>query len=167
MTEPLATTGSLGVGIVNESRVARLRHHGGLMLWPAIIFILLTSASGFASGFFSDQWMQIALWSVYGVLVIAFVLVPWLRWLASTITITTHRIILSSGLVVRSRREILLMRVHDLTLRRSAGQMMFGSGDILLGMGTEQPVRIHAVPRPNLVVAALTDLVHAASPRSR
>jgi hypothetical protein len=52
-------------------------------------------------------------------------------------------------------------------VRRSAGQMLFGSGDILLGVGAEQPVRIHALPRPNLVLAALTELVHGVNPRAR
>ncbi len=175
VTEPIAidsegyplNTGSMPVSIVNENRIAKLRHHAGSLLWPALGFIVFTSAAGFAAGYFPDAWMQIALWSIYGILVIAFVIVPWLRWLASSITITSHRVVLAQGLLVRSRREILLMRVHDVTLRRSAGQMLFGSGDILLGVGAEQPVRIHAVPRPNLVLAALTDLVHASSPRSR
>ncbi len=175
VTEPIAIdnegyplhTGSMPVSIVNETRIAKLRHHGGSLLWPALGFIVLTAAAGFSAGFLAEPWMQITLWSAYALLTIAFVIVPWLRWLASSITITTHRVILAQGLLVRSRREILLMRVHDVTLRRSAGQMLFGSGDVLLGVGTEQPVRIHAVPRPNLVLAALTDLVHAASPRIR
>jgi hypothetical protein len=45
--------------------------------------------------------------------------------------------------------------------------MIFGSGDLLLGVGAEKPVRIHALPRPNLVLAAITELMHGVAPRSR
>jgi uncharacterized membrane protein YdbT with pleckstrin-like domain len=150
-----------------ERIVAKLRRHGGSMLWPALALIVLSSAAGFASGFLTELWMQILLWSVFVVLVIVLVVVPWLRWLASVVTITTHRIIIVDGLFVRSRREILLLRVQDIAVRRSPGQMLFGSGDVLIGVGAEKPVRIHGLPRPNLVLAALTELMHGVAPRTR
>jgi membrane protein YdbS with pleckstrin-like domain len=173
VTEPTplntASTGVVGDpnGMFGEKTVARLRHHAGSLLWPALAFIVLTSATGFALGFVTESWLQLVVWIGYAVLVAALVIVPWLRWLASTVVITTHRVIISEGLFARSRREVLLIRVHDVSVRRSAGQMLFGSGDILLGVGAEKPVRIHALPRPNLVLAALTELVHGVNPRAR
>jgi membrane protein YdbS with pleckstrin-like domain len=154
-------------GMFGERIVAKLRRHGGSMLWPALALIVLSSAAGFASGFLTELWMQILLWSVFVVLVIVLVVVPWLRWLASVVTITTHRIMIVDGLFVRSRREILLLRVQDIAVRRSPGQMLFGSGDVLIGVGAEKPVRIHGLPRPNLVLAALTELMHGVAPRTR
>ena len=154
-------------GMFGERTIAKLRRHGGSMLWPALALILLTTAAGFASGYLTEVWMQILLWSVFVVLVILLVILPWLRWLASIVTITTHRIIIADGLFVRSRREILLLRIQDVAVRRSAAQMVFGSGDVLIGVGAEKPVRIHGLPRPNLVLAALTELLHGVAPRSR
>lgn len=154
-------------GLFGERVVAKLRRHGGSMLWPALALIVLSSAAGFASGYLGELWMQILLWSVFIVLLVLVVILPWLRWLASIVTITTHRIIISEGLFVRSRREILLLRVQDIAVRRSAAQMLFGSGDVLIGVGAEKPVRIHGLPRPNLVLAALTELMHGVAPRTR
>lgn len=154
-------------GLFGEKVVAKLRRHAGGMLWSALAFILLSSAAGFGSGYLTEAWMLIAMWAAYLALVIALVILPWLRWLASTVAITTHRVIISDGLFVRSRREILLIRVQDISVRRTAGQMLFGSGDVLLGVGAEKPVRIHALPRPNLVLAALTELLQGVAPRSR
>lgn len=154
-------------GMFGERVIAKLRRHGGSMLWPALALIVLSTAAGFTSGFLTELWMQIALWIVFVILVVGLVIVPWLRWLASIVTITTHRIIIAEGLFVRSRREILLLRVQDVSIRRSPPQMLFGSGDVLIGVGAEKPVRIHGIPRPNLVLAAITELLHGVAPRSR
>jgi uncharacterized membrane protein YdbT with pleckstrin-like domain len=154
-------------GMFGERVIAKLRRHGGALVWPALAFIVLTSAVGFALGYLPETWMQLALWIAYLALVIALVILPWMNWLASTVVITTHRIIISQGLFNRSRREILLLRVQDVSVRRSAGQMIFGAGDLLLGVGAQEPVRIHALPRPNLVLAAITELLHGVTPRSR
>ena len=154
-------------GMFGERVIAKLRRHGGALVWPALAFIVLTSAGGFTLGYLPETWMQLALWIAYLALVIALVILPWMSWLASTVVITTHRIIISQGLFNRSRREILLLRVQDVSVRRSAGQMIFGAGDLLLGVGAQEPVRIHALPRPNLVLAAITELLHGVTPRSR
>ena len=154
-------------GMFGERVIARLRRHGGALLWPALAFILLTSALGFTFGYLTETWMQLALWIGYFALVIALVILPWMRWLASSVVITTHRIVITQGLFNRTRREILLLRVQDVSVRRSPGQMLFGAGDVLLGVGAAEPVRVHALPRPNLVLAAITELLHGVAPRSR
>ena len=153
------------LGVVTEKTVVRLRPHAGNLLWSSIVLIAATFGWTFGAGLLPELWMQIALAIAWGIVVILVVIIPWLTWLASRITITTHRVIVSRGLFGRERREVLFVRVTDVTVRRSAMQMMFGSGDVLLGVGAEQAFRIHAVPRPNLVVAALTELVYATNPR--
>ena len=153
------------LGIVTEQTVVRLRPHAGNLLWSALLLIGTSAGWAYAAGVFTETWMQIVLASVWGVLTLTLVIYPWLHWLASRIVITTHRVIVTRGLFARERREVLLIRVTDVSLRRSAIQMAFGSGDLLLGVGAEKPFRVHAVPRPNLVVAAMTELVYAANPR--
>jgi uncharacterized membrane protein YdbT with pleckstrin-like domain len=154
-------------GMFGERVIAKLRRHAGSLLWPALAFILLSTGIGFALGYLSEAWMQIAVWVAFFALVIAGVILPWLNWLTSTVVITTHRVIISHGLFNRTRREVLLLRVQDVSIRRSAGQMLFGSGDLLLGVGAAEPVRIHALPRPNLVLAAITELLYGTAPRTR
>lgn len=153
------------LGIVTEKTVVRLRPHAGNLVWSSLALIVITFGWSFGSGVLPEVWMQIVAAIAWGVLVLVLVIFPWLSWLASRIVITTHRVIVTHGLFSRVRREALFVRVTDVTVRRSPAQMIFGSGDVLLGVGAEQAFRIHGVPRPNLVVAALTDLVYAANPR--
>lgn len=167
MVSELGVTTTAPVGVIHEEVVARFRPHAGNLLWSALGFILITFGYAFVAGFLTEPWMQIVAVIVYGVLIVFVVIIPWLVWLVSGVTLTTQRVIITRGLIHRVRREILYVRVTDVTLRRSPIQMAFGSGDLMLGVGTEQPVRVHAVPKPNLVVAALTELVFRANPRAR
>ena len=153
------------LGIVTEQTVVRLRPHAGNLLWSALLLIGSSAAWSYGAGLFTEIWIQILLASVWGLLILTLVIYPWLSWLASRIVITTHRVIVTQGLFARVRREVLFIRVTDVSLRRSAIQMAFGSGDLLLGVGAEQPFRVHAIPRPSLVVAAITELVYAGNPR--
>jgi len=158
--------GTASTRVVHEEVIIRFRPHAGNLLWSALGFIVLTSVLAYVVGLFTESWINITAIVVYLVLVFIAVLVPWIAWLASRVVLTSQRVIVSHGLFHRVRREILYVRVTDVTLRRSPMQMALGTGDLLLGVGTEQPVRIHAVPRPNLVVAAVSELVFQANPRS-
>jgi uncharacterized membrane protein YdbT with pleckstrin-like domain len=87
--------------------------------------------------------------------------VPLVSWLACNYTITSRRVILRSGLVVRVRQEVLHSRGHDVTVRKSGLQSLFGSGDVLVSTGLDRPVVLRDVPNANLVQAALHDLMEA------
>jgi membrane protein YdbS with pleckstrin-like domain len=80
------------------------------------------------------------------------------------VVITTRRIVIYNGLLVRSRREILLARVTDVTVRRTPLQAMMRTGNILIALGGEQTVRVRDIPRADLVTAALLQLAASNEP---
>ncbi|TPW78122.1 PH domain-containing protein [Schumannella soli] len=103
--------------------------------------------------------MRITALAAAGVLAIVGVLVPLLRWLSRSYTITTRRIVIRSGFLVRTRQELLHSRGYDVTVRRSGGQLLGKSGDILVNTGLDAPVRLRDVPHAALVQEALQDLM--------
>lgn len=153
-----------GSGIVNEQTVIVLRAHGRRLFWPALALVVLSGVWAYTAGRFDAGWMHASEAIVWLALVFLLSIYPWLRWLAERTTITTARVITTRGLVVRERKDVLFVRVTDVTLRRTPGQLMFGAGDILLGRGAEEPVRLHSLPRAAAVHSALTELVHGAHP---
>jgi membrane protein YdbS with pleckstrin-like domain len=90
--------------------------------------------------------------------------VPLLAWLGGRVVVTTRRIIIFNGLIVRSRREMLLARVTDVTVRRTPLQAAMRSGNILISLGGEQTVRVRDIPRADLVAAALLQLAASNQP---
>jgi len=147
---------------VSETVVARLRPHGRAMFWPTVVLLAVVGALGYFGGRLPEQWQNLAVLGAAGVLVLLGWLVPLLRWLATNYTITTRRVIVRSGILVRNRQEILHSRVHHLTVRRGALQTLFRSGDVLVDAGLERPIVLADVPSADLVQDALHELAESA-----
>jgi uncharacterized membrane protein YdbT with pleckstrin-like domain len=153
MTEPAPAT--------PETVVARLRPHGRALFWPTVALVLIVGATTYFFGRFAEDWENLALLVAAALLVLVLWLVPLLLWLGRNYTITTRRIILRSGFFVRIRQELLHSRGYDVTVRKTGLQTVFRSGDVQINTGLEHPVVLRDVPSPDLVQAALHDLMEA------
>ena len=142
-----------------ESVVVRLRSHARAMVWPTIGLIAIVALTGFYGGSFAKPWINILIFVAAPLLAFFVWLVPLLVWLGRNYTITTRRIVLRSGFLVRIRQELLHSRGYDVTVRKTALQSMFGSGDVLINSGQENPILLKDVPDADLVQAALHDLM--------
>jgi membrane protein YdbS with pleckstrin-like domain len=141
-----------------EQTVATVRRHARVLTGPFLLLAITSAALGFFDSQLPEVWMRVALWVAGGIVVVALVIVPLLAWLGGRVVITTRRIVIYNGLLVRSRREILLARVTDVTVRRTPLQAMMRSGNILIALGGEQTVRVRDISRADLVSAALLQL---------
>ncbi|WP_166879455.1 PH domain-containing protein [Salinibacterium sp. ZJ450] len=142
-----------------EVVVARLRPHARAMFWPSIVLIATVGATTYFTGKFAEDWQNIAV-LVAGVLVaVTLWMLPLLAWLGRNYTITTRRIVLRSGFFVRERQELLHSRGYDVTVRKNGLQVLFGSGNVRINTGLENPVVLKDVPSADLVQAALHDLM--------
>ncbi|WP_166866321.1 PH domain-containing protein [Salinibacterium sp. ZJ70] len=142
-----------------ESVVARLRSHGRAIFFPCVVLVADAAAVGYFAGRMPEAWQN---WLVLvGALLIAVLLflVPVVAWLGRNYTITTRRIVLRGGLLVRTRQELLHSRGYDVTVRTNALQALFGSGDVLINTGLERPVVLRDVPGAKLVQSTLHDLM--------
>ena len=59
-------------------------------------------------------------------------IVRWFRTLSVNYRITTHRIIVESGLLSKTLEQIDLYRIADYTVERPFGQRLLGTGNLLL-----------------------------------
>jgi membrane protein YdbS with pleckstrin-like domain len=151
MSEPAST----------ESVIARLRPHGRALFWPAVALVLIVGATAYFFGRFQHDWENLALLGVAALLTLLLWVIPLLLWLGRNYTITTRRVILRSGFLVRVRQELLHSRGYDVTVRKNGMQSVFGSGDVQINTGLEHPVVLRDVPAADLVQAALHDLMEA------
>jgi membrane protein YdbS with pleckstrin-like domain len=142
-----------------ETVVARLRPHARRLFWPSLALILIAALFGYFYGTFPESWQNLGLLAAAVLLVLLLWLLPLLSWLGRNYTITTRRIVLRHGLLVRVRQELLHSRGYDVTVRKSGLQSMFGSGDVQINTGLDHPVILKDVPSANLVQAALHDLM--------
>lgn len=146
-----------------ERVIARLRPHARVLVPPSIALVALAGAATYFAVSLDELWMRLA--ALLGGLLLGALLwlLPLLRWLSTQYVVTTRRVVLSRGLFVRTRSEVLLSRSHDVTVRRSGLQGAFRSGDVLLNTGLDRPVVLRDVPRADLVQRALGDVMDDAT----
>jgi membrane protein YdbS with pleckstrin-like domain len=142
-----------------EHVVARMHSSAGRLVLPALIVIVVSGATGYFAGRLPERWQNIALPFVAVTLIVIFGLIPFLAWLGRVYTLTTRRLVVRSGFLVRSRQEVVLMRGFEVTVRRGPLQAMTRSGDVFVDTGAEQPVILKDVPGAAQVRAAIADLV--------
>jgi membrane protein YdbS with pleckstrin-like domain len=153
-----AAEGSASPPPVAERRIARLHSHGRALVLPALVFLAAAGAAGYWVGSFPDLWLNMLVLGLLILLVILLSVLPLLFWMSRQYTITTRRVVLRSGVLVRIRQELLHSRAVDVTLKRSPIQMLFRSGDVLIGAGSDSPLVLRDVPRAGRVLEALQDL---------
>lgn len=142
-----------------ELRVARLRPHARRLFWSALVLIAVAGTVGFFTGNLPEPFEDWMLWAAGAALVLVLVIVPWLRWLNHTYTITTRRVIEQSGVFGRNRREIGHARGYTISERRGPVQRMVGAGTLTLSNGVDAPFRLVDVPGVRLVHEVLADQV--------
>jgi uncharacterized membrane protein YdbT with pleckstrin-like domain len=150
---------STGEAPTQEVVIARLRSHGRALFWPSIALMLILGATFYFAGSFAVAWINLAIVGGAIVLVVLVWLIPLFRWLGRHYTITTRRIVLRSGFLVRVRQELLHSRGYDVTVRKNSLQTIFGSGNVSINTGLDRPVVLKDVPDADLVQATLHDLM--------
>jgi uncharacterized membrane protein YdbT with pleckstrin-like domain len=146
---------------VPESVVARLRSHGRYLVWPTLALLAIVGFGFYFIGNFSELWENLAALGAAIFLGVVLWLLPVLGWLGRQYTITTRRIVVRYGIVVRVRQELLHSRGYDVLVRQNAVQGMFGSGDVQINTGLEHPVVLRDIPGAHLVQEAIHDLMES------
>lgn len=149
-----------------EQVVVRLRRSARHLVWPAIFFVALCFGTGYWWGRVPAPWAWVdtALPIVAAGLAVLLSGLPLVFWLNRVTVVTTRRLIITQGFVVRERTEFLLSRSSDAVLRRGPLQLLTGSGDVIVHAGADGTMILRDVPRARLVHRALADLIDRAAP---
>ena len=150
-----------------ELVVVRLRRSARHLVLPAICFIALCFGTGYLWGRFpaSLPWLNTALPIAAAGLGVLLSGLPMLFWLNRVTIITTRRLIVTHGFLVRERTEFLLGRGSEVTVRRGPLQLLTGSGDVIVHAGAEGTMILRDMPRARLVQRAVSELIGRAASR--
>lgn len=155
-----------------ERVIIKTREHSRVLRQPFAAFLVLTALCTFLCGYLSRDdlslwlstdsmlWivMTLALWFI---LVLIWCVTPWVRWLRSSIVLTTERILYRSSFGRGKLEPVGLFSVRDLVVHTKRQKTMTKPGtlDIMLNHGY---VRITNVPSVSyfrtLAIEAMTKL---------
>ncbi len=158
--------------IDGEQTIATTRTHIKVLIIPFLILLVVAGATGFLMKVSGDslggnlKWIVLVLGVV---LIVAGAVLPWLRWVTWTYTLTNKRIVEQKGILTRSGRIIPLSRVNDVAFEKNLNDRILGCGTLVIHDASEQAgLRLNDIPKiedfhrtvSNLVMAA-----HEADPR--
>ena len=135
----------------DETEVLHLRTHAKALIAPAVVFLLSATAAGFLVALTPPEWQPAAGIVEFVLVVLVFltwVVWPFLRWLTTTYTLTTRRIISRRGIINQTGHDL-----HDEEEQRQSAQVV-GPGKavdrhfLLLHHGVEVHL-LHRKPFPD------------------
>lgn len=146
----------------DEHVIMHMRTHAKELFWPALVFIAMSAGLGAFLAVQPVSWQPWGTWVVVGIyvlVVVVWVVVPFLRWLTSTYTITNRRIITRKGIINKTGHDLPLRRVNNVSYERDLIDRMLGCGTLILETAAEQPLVMPDVPDVERVHVQITEVL--------
>ena len=145
----------------DEFVVVSTRTHVKALLLPALVLIVIAGAAGYLSALPSGEVREVAQWLIWGLallLVLWFVVRPFLVWIATTYTVTNRRLITRNGILTRRGHDIPLLRISDVSYEHGLIDRMLGCGTLVISDASEYGrVKLHDIPHVEQVHLKISD----------
>jgi uncharacterized membrane protein YdbT with pleckstrin-like domain len=143
-----------------ESVVVDTRTHPKALIVPGLILVVALALAIFLDRKIGNGFVSLLVWIVALVVIVWWVLRPFLDWLTSTYTVTSKRLITREGIISRKGHDIPLMRISDVAFDQGIVDRMLGCGTrVVSDASTHGSVRLNDIPRVESVQRTLSDLL--------
>ena len=156
----------------DERLVLDLHPHWKALIAPVTVLILTLGVGGFAAAAIPDGDRQGLLRLL--VLVVALALLaaysvrPFLKWLTTHFVVTDRRVLMRTGILARTGRDVPLSRINDITFSHTFVERLLGCGTLVVeSAGERGQVTLSDVPKVERVQRQLYDLVERTDNRLR
>ncbi|MCW5951418.1 MAG: PH domain-containing protein [Propionibacteriaceae bacterium] len=153
----------------DEVEILHLRTHGKALVAPVLVLLVTAVLIGVAVAAAPPDWQPWVNWVLLGlggVVVIGWVVLPYLRWLTTTYTLTNRRIITRRGIINKTGHDLPLSRINNVAYERSLLDRILGCGTLQLTTAAEAPVSLHDIPDVERVHVVMTELLFGGDARA-
>jgi len=131
----------------DESIVYELKPHWRALVVPVIVLLVTLGIGIFAIASWDNSGLRWTVLVVMLLVLVIWVVRPFLYWLTTQYVITDHRIIVRTGLISRSGRDMPLSRVNDVSFKKSVIERFLNCGTLMIeSAGTQGQLIISSVP---------------------
>jgi membrane protein YdbS with pleckstrin-like domain len=144
-----------------EYVVLSVRGHGKALIGPVMVFIVVVGGVITALMLKPNDTVVASGVAVVGVpLIVVLSLIPFLRWLTSTYTVTNRRLITRQGILSRTGRDIPLFRINDVAYEKGLLDRLLGCGTLIISDATEKAgVVLPDIPNVERVQLQISELL--------
>jgi uncharacterized membrane protein YdbT with pleckstrin-like domain len=144
----------------DEQVVLHLHPHWRKLVRPVLVFVLTAGVVGFASAVVSPSAVRTGIALLALAVVLVFTVRPVLRWASSHVILTTHRVLIRTGVLSRTGRDVPLGRIDDVSFEHTLLERMLRCGTLTVeSAGERGPVVLADVPRVEAVQGTLYQLM--------
>ncbi len=147
----------------DERIVTSMRTHIKVLFIPFLILLAASAAAGFLYSSIGAYGDGVAGWIVLaagGAVIIFGVVIPFLKWLMWTFTVTNKRLVEQKGVLTRTGRVIPLSRINDVSFEKNLNDRILGCGTLIVHDASEQSgLHLRDIPKIEAVHRTLTALV--------
>jgi uncharacterized membrane protein YdbT with pleckstrin-like domain len=146
-----------------ESVVLDLHPHWKVIVLPVLELLATLGLAGFLLAVVDDDIGRYAVLGVAALLVLLFFLWPLLKWRTTHFVVTTERVVMRSGVLARSGRDIPLQRVNDVSFQHTFFERLLGCGTLVVeSAGERGQVTLSDIPKVEKVQRQVYELVDKA-----
>jgi uncharacterized membrane protein YdbT with pleckstrin-like domain len=149
--------------LLNEGEhvVLSTRTHVKALIVPALVLIVLAALGGYLTslpdGAHASTWRWV-IWVVAVLLILWFVVRPFLDWLLTHYTFTNRRLITRTGILTRRGHDIPLNRISDISYEKDLVDRLFGCGTLVISDASEEGrVRLNDIPHVEQAQLTVSD----------
>ncbi len=147
-----------------EHVVVSTRTHPKALVVPTVVLVLVVAAVLWLAGLNDSTVVGAVVGAVAAVIVIWFVLRPFVDWLTTTYTFTNRRFIKRSGFISKEGRTIPLNRISGVDFEIGVIDRLFGCGTLVVSdASTNGRVELDDIPRVEQVQLQVSDELHRLS----
>ena len=133
-----------------ETVVIGTRTHVKALVVPVVVLLVVAGLAGYLltlpDGDHAGTW-RLVIGVVALLVVLWFVVLPFLRWFSTSYVFTDRRLITRTGLLTRTGHDIQLNRISDISYEKSLLDRLFGCGTLVISDASEMGIRLADIPR--------------------
>jgi uncharacterized membrane protein YdbT with pleckstrin-like domain len=157
--------------LAKDEQVVKHLHPHWITLVPPVLVLLVSAGLGsFIAAIAPDGSARTPL--RIGVLIVAVLLIFWftiypvLRWRTTHYVITTHRVLIRTGVLNHTGHDIQLQRINDVGYEQSLFERIIGAGSLSIESASEHGMEtLGDIPHADNIQQLLNQLVEADSQR--
>jgi uncharacterized membrane protein YdbT with pleckstrin-like domain len=154
----------------DESIVLDLHPHWKALVAPVAVLVATCAAAGFGLAatpdYEYDAWARGFIVVVALGVLVAWALVPFLKWRTTHFVVTDRRVLMRSGVLARTGRDVPLSRINDITFSHTVLERVLGCGTLVIeSAGERGQVTLADVPRVEDVQRTVYELVESTDDR--
>ncbi|MCW2621914.1 MAG: hypothetical protein JWL64_1516 [Frankiales bacterium] len=144
----------------DERVVLDLRQHAKALIRPVLVVLVLVAAAVAGVVLVDDSTADLVIPAVAALAILLLAAKPILTWYFSHYVVTDRRVMVRSGVLARSGRDVPLSRINDIHFEHSVLERVLGCGTLVIeSAGERGQVVLVDVPRVQRVQRTIYELV--------